>query len=76
MAMNNNLLTPEQVAEILQVHILTVYSYIRRGKLDAVRLGRSYRIVPKDLTLFIESNRTKGQRVSEVGKASGGKREW
>ena len=56
---NNNLLTPEQVAGILQVHVLTIYSYIRRGKLDAIRLGRSYRIIPKDLTRFIESNRIK-----------------
>ena len=56
---NNSLLTPEQVAGILQVHVLTIYSYIRRGKLDAVRLGRSYRIIPKDLTHFIESNRIK-----------------
>ena len=56
---NDNLLTPEQVAAILQVHVLTIYSYIRRGKLDAVRLGRSYRIIPKDLTRFIESNRVK-----------------
>jgi excisionase family DNA binding protein len=56
---NDNLLTPEQVAAILQVHVLTIYSYIRRGKLDAVRLGRSYRIIPKDLTRFIESNRIK-----------------
>ena len=59
MHVNNNLLTPEQVADILQVHLLTVYSYIRQGKLDAVRLGRNYRIVPNDLTLFIESNRIK-----------------
>jgi len=56
---NNNLLTPKQVAGILQVHILTIYSYIRRGKLDAVRLGRSYRIISKDLARFIESNRIK-----------------
>ena len=56
---NNSLLTPEQVSEVLQVHILTVYSYIRRGKLDAVRFGRSYRIIPGDLNLFIESNRIK-----------------
>ena len=56
---NDSLLTPEQVAEILQVHVLTVYSYIRRGSLPAVRLGRSYRIVPEDLTSFIESNRVK-----------------
>ena len=56
---NNKLLTPEQVAYILQLHVLTVYSYIRRGKLDAIRLGRSYRIIPKDLKRFIESNRLK-----------------
>ena len=58
MRVNDNLLTPEQVAAILQVHVLTVYSYIRRGKLDAVRLGRSYRIVPEDLEHFIQVNRT------------------
>ena len=61
MGNSDNLLTPEQVAKILQVHVLTVYSYIRQGNLDAVRLGRSYRIVPEDLTLFIESNRVKNQ---------------
>ncbi|MFC1929039.1 helix-turn-helix domain-containing protein [Chloroflexota bacterium] len=63
---NKNLLTPEQVAGILQVHLLTVYSYIRQGKLDAVRLGRSYRIIPKDLELFIESNRIKNQQAIGV----------
>jgi len=62
MKSNNSLFTPEQVAEILQVHILTIYGYIRRGKLDAIRLGRSYRIIPKDLKRFIESNRIKNNR--------------
>ena len=60
---NNNLLTPEQVAGILQVHVLTIYSYIRQGKLDAIRLGRSYRITPEDLTHFIESNRIKNNKL-------------
>jgi excisionase family DNA binding protein len=59
---NNNLLTPEQVAGILQVHILTIYGYIREGKLDAIRLGRSYRITPQDLEQFIESNRIKNNK--------------
>jgi excisionase family DNA binding protein len=59
---NNNLLTPEQVANILQVHVLTIYGYIRRGTLDAIRLGRSYRITPQDLTHFIESNRIKNNK--------------
>jgi excisionase family DNA binding protein len=59
---NNNLLTPEQVAGILQVHILTIYSYIRQGKLDAIRLGRSYRITQQDLEQFIESNRIQNNK--------------
>ena len=68
---NSNLLTPEQVADILQVHVLTIYSYIRRGKLNAVRLGRCYRIIPEDLTHFIESNRinkstSQGRNVKHV----------
>jgi len=63
MDIDNNLLTPEQVAGILQVHVLTVYSYIRRGKLEAIRLGRSYRITPQDLALFIETNRVKKRQV-------------
>lgn len=59
MKVNNNLLTPEQVSEILQINILTVYSYIKKGKLDAIRLGRSYRIFPDDLDQLLESNRVK-----------------
>jgi excisionase family DNA binding protein len=54
-----NLLTPEQVAEILQIHVLTVYHYIRSGKLSAIRLGRSYRIVQDDLNHLIEANRVR-----------------
>lgn len=63
MKVSDNLLTPEQVAGLLQVHVLTIYSYIRQGKLDAIRLGRSYRIIPKDLMHFIESNRIKNQQA-------------
>ena len=60
---NNSLLTPEQVAGMLQLHVLTIYNYIRQGKLNAVQLGRNYRVVPEDLTHFIESNRTKNHRT-------------
>ncbi|MFC1939737.1 helix-turn-helix domain-containing protein [Chloroflexota bacterium] len=66
---DNNLLTPEQVAGILQVHVLTVYSYIRRGSLEAVRLGRSYRIIPEELALFIESNRVKKRQAAEINSS-------
>ena len=39
-----SIMTPKQVANYLQVNQDTVYRYIRRGKLAASRLGRTYRI--------------------------------
>jgi excisionase family DNA binding protein len=67
----NTLLTPEQVAEILQLHVLTVYSYIRQGKLSAIRLGRSYRVTQEDLEKLIEQNRVSGVKPEFV--QTGGK---
>ncbi len=59
MKTNNHLLTPEQVSEILQINVLTVYSYIKKGKLGAIRLGRSYRVAQEDLERLLESSRVK-----------------
>jgi excisionase family DNA binding protein len=55
----NGFLTPEEVADILRINVMTVYGYIQKANLDAVRLGRNYRISRKDLASFIESKRTK-----------------
>jgi excisionase family DNA binding protein len=52
-------LTPEEVAQILRISVLTVYGYIQRDNLSAVRLGRTYRIAREDLAAFIESKRFK-----------------
>jgi excisionase family DNA binding protein len=52
-------LTPEEVAEILRINVMTVYGYIQKDSLDAIRLGRNYRISSKDLASFIKSKRTK-----------------
>jgi len=55
---NKQLLTPFEVAEVLQLNLLTIYNYIRNKKLLAIRLGRNYRIAKKDLDKFIKSNKT------------------
>ena len=44
------LMTPEQVADWLQVHRGTVYRWIDEGKLPALKVGRVYRI-PRDEVL-------------------------
>ena len=57
--MDEKLLTPEQVAERLQVTERTVYGWLRRGTLPALKLGRLWRIRSEDLEGFLESARTK-----------------
>ena len=52
------LLTVEKVAEILDVHIKTVRSYIASGELPAIKLKREYRIQQSDLDEFIRERRT------------------
>jgi len=53
---SNSFYTVEQVAELLQVHWQTVLNYIKSGKLQAVKLGRGYRISQEALDNFIRQN--------------------
>jgi len=52
-------LTVGQVAQKLQIHWQTVLRYIKNNKLRAAKLGRGYRIDPKDLDKFVEQLKTK-----------------
>ena len=53
------IMTPDQAAEYLQVNRETIYRYIRDGKLDASRLGRSYRVPRRNLELLLLATRTR-----------------
>ncbi|MBI5122786.1 helix-turn-helix domain-containing protein [Candidatus Roizmanbacteria bacterium] len=55
---NIDLLTPKQVAKILQLNIITIYSYIKNKKLTAIKLGRAYRITKEDLNSFLKIHKT------------------
>ena len=49
-------LTPAEAAELLQVHVKTVYKWIETGELRSAKLGpRSTRILKSDLMQFVES---------------------
>lgn len=56
------LLTPSEVAGRLKMNLLTIYKYIRSGRLVAVRFNRTYRIREKDLENFINSNEMKNSK--------------
>ncbi|WP_280304485.1 helix-turn-helix domain-containing protein [Nocardia neocaledoniensis] len=50
--MTDRLYSVEQVAELLGLHVRTVRSYVRDGKLPAARIGKQYRITHDDLEAF------------------------
>jgi excisionase family DNA binding protein len=50
--------TIDEVAEILRVAYMTVYRWIKAGKLNAIKAGKQFRISEKCLNDFItDSNK-------------------
>ena len=47
--------TLEQVSEILSVTKRTLYNYIKAGKLNAVKIGKYWRVTEDNLKCFISS---------------------
>jgi excisionase family DNA binding protein len=54
-------LTPQQVADYLQMSTDTVYRLIRQRKLAAARIGRDYRIPKEDLESFLLAHSTRSE---------------
>lgn len=46
--------TIEEIAEMLHVTRRTVYSYVKSGKLKAVKIGKYWRITEENLKTFFE----------------------
>ena len=57
------ILTPEQVAQTMQVSLKTVYRWVNAGKLQASQVGsKTYRIFEEDLILFMKKSRDGGNK--------------
>lgn len=54
----SDIYTCEQVAQRYGVKTLTVWDWIRKKKLPAIRLGRDYRIRKEDLEAFEQARLT------------------
>ncbi len=52
--MLKTLLTPEEVADTLKLHHLTILKFIKAKQLKSVKLGRVYRIREEDLEEFLK----------------------
>jgi excisionase family DNA binding protein len=73
-----DIMTPEQVADYLQLATETVYRLIRQRKLAATKIGRAYRIPREDVESFILANSTRDEvrsllfrRVKAISERTG-----
>ena len=48
-----------ELAEKLDVNIMTIYRYIKAGKLKAYKIGKEFRIDRKEFETFLNRVRTK-----------------
>ncbi len=58
-----HIMTVDQVAAYLQLNRLTVYRYVREGRIPAAKIGKLYRILRSDVDQFLEA-----QKVGAPGR--------
>ena len=51
--------TAEELADKLRVNIMTIYRYIKAGKLKAHKLGKEFRITKEEFERFLRKTSTK-----------------
>ena len=51
--------TVQEVADLLKLHWQSVLTYIKNGDLEAIKLGKGYRISQQALDSFIAKRTTK-----------------
>jgi excisionase family DNA binding protein len=67
-------MTVEQVAAYLQLNRLTVYRYVREGKIPASRIGKVYRVRRADVDRFLEG--LKEAPVRSAGRPAAARSIW
>jgi len=62
-----DIMTPQQIAKYVQVHVKTVYEWIKSGELVAFKISpRSWRIERKDVDNFLQSRKLKFTSLKNV----------
>lgn len=56
----------EEIAERYSVQIITVWDWIRKKKLPALKIGREYRVSDDDLKVFERKCRTIQEETKEA----------
>jgi len=51
---NDQLMTIKEVADFLRISTISAYSWVRDGKLPAIRIGKEWRVRSRDLDEWLE----------------------
>lgn len=54
---NEKFLTAREIADLLRVDIMTIYRYIKAGKIKAYKIGKEFRINKDDFIKFVEKSK-------------------
>lgn len=54
-----NFYLAQELADSLRVNVMTIYRYIKAGKLKAYKIGKEFRIGKKEFNQFLNKVRTK-----------------
>lgn len=57
--MEKDFYTAKELAEKLSVNVMTIYRYIKAGKLQAYKIGKEFRIEKQEFEKLLQSARTK-----------------
>lgn len=55
---NNSFYTARELVDVLRVNIMTIYRYIKAGKLRAYKIGKEFRIEKKEFNNFLNNTKT------------------
>ena len=58
---NDQLMTIKEVADFLRISTISAYSWVRDGKLPAIRIGKEWRVRSRDLDQWLEVRSTARQ---------------
>jgi len=53
--------TIQEVADLLKVSYITVFRWVKAGKITAYKVGKQHRIKKEDLDKFIENSKSYGR---------------
>lgn len=61
----------DEIAQRYGVKLITVYDWIRKKKMPAIKVGKSYRVRPEDIKEFETARQTVQRDLGMVSQDSG-----